>query len=115
MIHSAGLIRDNFIFRKSLDEFASVLPAKVSGFYYLDQMMGALCPEWVVAFSSMAGVTGNLGQADYAVANAFMDSYVTSYDQINNKTFLRVEFTDSRFSQTLLNQLATLERRGDAN
>ena len=92
VIHSAGLIRDNFIFKKSLDEFSSVLLAKVSGFYYLDQVMTPLHPDWIVSFSSIAGVIGNLGQADYAVANAFMDNYVTYHDQINNKPFLESNF-----------------------
>ncbi|WP_440217108.1 SDR family NAD(P)-dependent oxidoreductase [Chromobacterium piscinae] len=77
VIHSAGLIRDNFIIRKRVDEFASVLAPKVDGLVHLDEETKHLKLDFLLIFSSGAGVIGNVGQADYATANAFMDAYAS--------------------------------------
>jgi amino acid adenylation domain-containing protein len=75
IIHSAGIIRDNFIIQKSEDEFLNVLGPKVSGVINLDEVTGDLELDFFILFSSLSGVTGNPGQADYCTANAFMDAY----------------------------------------
>ncbi|MFP5392718.1 MAG: SDR family NAD(P)-dependent oxidoreductase [Gammaproteobacteria bacterium] len=77
ILHSAGVIRDNFIIRKSAEEFAAVLAPKVDGLVHLDEVTRAQPLEFFLLFSSGAGVTGNVGQADYAAANAFMDGYAS--------------------------------------
>jgi NADP-dependent 3-hydroxy acid dehydrogenase YdfG len=75
IIHSAGVIRDNFILRKTKDEFQEVLAPKVSGLVHLDQASKDLPLDFFILFSSGAGALGSIGQADYAAANAFMDAY----------------------------------------
>ncbi len=75
IIHSAGVIRDNFILKKTKDEFLEVLAPKVSGLVNLDQASNDLPLDFFILFSSIAGRLGNPGQADYAAANAFMDAY----------------------------------------
>ncbi|MGW1131212.1 SDR family NAD(P)-dependent oxidoreductase [Streptomyces griseoluteus] len=75
VVHSAGVIEDDFILRKSAQEFRGVLSPKVSGLVNLDEAIGDQDLDFLVAFSSGAAVTGNVGQADYAAANAFMDAY----------------------------------------
>jgi acyl transferase domain-containing protein/tryptophanase/acyl carrier protein len=75
IIHGAGVIRDNFILKKTKDELQEVLAPKVSGLVHLDQASKDLPLDFFILFSSTAGVTGNLGQADYSTANAFMDAY----------------------------------------
>ncbi|WP_166706504.1 MULTISPECIES: SDR family NAD(P)-dependent oxidoreductase [Bacillus amyloliquefaciens group] len=75
IIHSAGMTKDNFIVRKTTDEFDTVLAPKVTGLINLDE---ASCNEpldYFVCFSSVTGALGNVGQADYAVANGFMDGF----------------------------------------
>ncbi|MFI1223258.1 MULTISPECIES: SDR family NAD(P)-dependent oxidoreductase [unclassified Streptomyces] len=75
VIHSAGVIRDSFLLRKTREEATAVLAAKVHGTRLLDE---ALCEEpleFFALFSSLAGVLGNLGQADYAFGNAYQDHY----------------------------------------
>ena len=74
IIHSAGVVRDNFILKKSKEEFKNVLAPKVLGAINLDETTKALEVDFFVLFSSGAGMTGNLGQADYSTANAFMDA-----------------------------------------
>ena len=75
IIHSAGVIRDSFILKKNKAEFEQVLAPKVTGVMNLDRATQALELDLFVLFSSAAGATGNVGQADYAAANAFMDAF----------------------------------------
>ncbi|MCB2360151.1 SDR family NAD(P)-dependent oxidoreductase [Clostridium estertheticum] len=75
VIHSAGVIKDNFILNKNLEELKEVLAPKVSGTVNLDEGTNNINLDFFVLFSSMAGSLGNLGQADYSAANAFMDNY----------------------------------------
>ena len=75
IIHSAGVVRDNFIIKKTRQELHEVLAPKVSGVINLDNASKDLDLDLFVLFSSGAAVLGNLGQADYSVANAFMDAY----------------------------------------
>ncbi|WP_038741019.1 beta-ketoacyl reductase, partial [Burkholderia pseudomallei] len=76
VVHCAGVLRDNYLLRKSADEFAQVLAPKVRGTVNLDfATRDVRSLDFFVTFSSGAGVVGNPGQADYAVANAFMDAF----------------------------------------
>ncbi|WP_255298242.1 SDR family NAD(P)-dependent oxidoreductase [Brevibacillus dissolubilis] len=77
IIHSAGIIHDNFILKKTTDEWQNVLAPKVSGLLHLDEATKDIQLDFFVLFSSVAGEWGNPGQADYAVANAFLDAYAT--------------------------------------
>ncbi|MCP4112427.1 MAG: SDR family NAD(P)-dependent oxidoreductase [Desulfobacteraceae bacterium] len=77
IIHSAGIIRDNFIVKKTRAEMAAVFAPKVYGTLYLDETFKEENLDFFVMFSSMAGVTGNPGQSDYAFANSFMDSFAS--------------------------------------
>jgi FkbH-like protein len=75
VLHSAGVIRDNFIIRKDKEEFRQVLSPKVSGVYNLDEATKSLKLDFIALFSSTSGSLGNAGQGDYATANAFMDAF----------------------------------------
>lgn len=75
IIHAAGVIRDNFIIKKKMEEAEEVLSPKVKGLVNLDQASAGMRPEIFIMFSSITGVMGNAGQADYAAANGFMDAY----------------------------------------
>ncbi len=75
IIHCAGLVRDNFIIRKPMEEFQKVLAPKVDGTWYLDEESKDMPLKFFALFSSFTAVTGNMGQADYALANAFLDSF----------------------------------------
>lgn len=75
ILHSAGIVRDNFILKKTAQEMHEVLAAKVDGVINLDEASKELALDFFVIFSSLAAVLGNAGQSDYATANAFMDAY----------------------------------------
>ncbi|TQV86002.1 SDR family NAD(P)-dependent oxidoreductase [Aliikangiella coralliicola] len=75
IIHCAGMTSDNFIIKKSSEEFRQVLAPKVLGTYHLDQASRDLALDFFVLFSSAASWLGNVGQSDYAAANGFMDQF----------------------------------------
>ena len=75
IVHSAGVIADNLILKKTSAEFTQVLAPKVTGTFNLDQASRDVELDFLVLFSSIAGAFGNLGQADYAAANGFMNQF----------------------------------------
>ncbi len=80
ILHSAGLIKDNFLVNKSKEELKQVLAPKVAGTVNLDEASRDIALDLFVLFSSVASATGNVGQADYAAANGFMNSYADLRD-----------------------------------
>ncbi|WP_429865112.1 SDR family NAD(P)-dependent oxidoreductase [Bacillus thuringiensis] len=75
IIYGAGVISDSYILNKTVGEFTAVTAPKTRGLMILDRLTADLNLNWFVLFSSISGVFGNVGQADYAAANAFMDAY----------------------------------------
>ncbi|PEP89733.1 hypothetical protein CN582_29280 [Bacillus wiedmannii] len=82
ILHSAGVIRDNFIIKKTKEELEQVLAPKVKGLVNLDQASKEMDLDFLILFSSVSGGIGNIGQADYSIANAFMDSYATYRNEL---------------------------------
>lgn len=76
IIHSAGITRDNFIINKNKMELQKVFAPKVAGLVNLDEASKDMALDFFIVFSSLAAVNGNIGQADYAASNAFMDAYM---------------------------------------
>ncbi|MEV7775548.1 SDR family NAD(P)-dependent oxidoreductase [Kitasatospora sp. NPDC086791] len=75
IVHGAGVIRDGLLRGRTAEQCREVLAPKVAGLVNLDEASKDLDLDFLVAFSGLAGVFGNTGQADYAAANAFMDAY----------------------------------------
>ena len=80
VIHSAGLLRDGYLAKKTPADLRDVLAAKVAGVVYLDEATAGLELDCFIGFSSLAA-SGNPGQADYAAANAFMDAYAVRREE----------------------------------
>ncbi|MEV5432438.1 SDR family NAD(P)-dependent oxidoreductase [Streptomyces sp. NPDC052701] len=75
ILHAAGRTSDAFVLKKDAEQFVQVLAPKVAGLVHLDEATKDADLDFLVAFSSVAGALGNIGQADYAAANAFMDAF----------------------------------------
>ena len=75
IIHSAGVIRDAFIVKKTSEDMHAVLAPKIQGTLNVDEVWQAEPLDFFVLFSSTAATLGNIGQIDYAYANGFMDGY----------------------------------------
>lgn len=75
VIHSAGVLRDSYLKKKTRDEMSAVFAPKIHGTLHLDELTRSDALDLFVTFSSLAAVGGNVGQCDYAFANHFMDSF----------------------------------------
>nr|ASA76644.1 polyketide synthase [Pyxidicoccus sp. MCy9557] len=75
VIHSAGVIRDALLTKKTREDMQAVLAPKVRGVLNLDEALKDEPLDVFVLFSSLAAVIGNVGQADYSYANAFLDRF----------------------------------------
>lgn len=85
VIHCAGIIKDNYISKKTSNEVELVLAPKVAGLEYLDQSTAHLKLDYFITFSSIAGALGNVGQFDYSAANGYMDSYIHQRAELVNQ------------------------------
>jgi acyl transferase domain-containing protein/acyl carrier protein/ubiquinone/menaquinone biosynthesis C-methylase UbiE len=86
VIHSAGLLRDAFILKKTIEEINAVLAPKVNGTIHLDEATKDENLDFFIVFSSLAAVLGNVGQSDYSYANSFMADYVLMREQLRKET-----------------------------
>ena len=85
VIHSAGIIKDDFIIKKDFSVFKEVISPKIQGTINLYEATKEENLEFIVFFSSISASLGNMGQSDYAFANAFMnDSVVWFTNQSSN-------------------------------
>ena len=74
VVHAAGVLDDRTL--KNLDKASleAVLKPKVLGGWTLHELTLDQDLEFFICFSSIAAVFGSPGQANYAAANAFLDS-----------------------------------------
>ena len=85
ILHTAGVLRDGFLLKKSFAEFADVLRAKVHGTTLLDEATKDEPLDFFALFSSTAGAFGNVGQVDYSYANAFLDGFASLRERLRNE------------------------------
>jgi len=73
IIHGAGSLSDRRIEKKTIQDFLTVFGPKVSGLRNLLEVTPAGQLDFLVLFSSVVGFFGNIGQADYAMANEVLN------------------------------------------
>lgn len=84
IIWCAGILMDSLIMNKSILQIEAVLKPKIDAVILFDKVMHDLKLDFWILFSSISHL-GNLGQADYAVANSFLNSFSRYRSNMVNK------------------------------
>ena len=76
LVNNAGIVRDNLLVRMSDEEWQDVININLSSGFQLSRkiLRGMMKRKWgrIIGISSVVGVIGNAGQANYAAAKAGM-------------------------------------------
>ncbi|CAJ0609431.1 unnamed protein product [Cylicocyclus nassatus] len=75
VIHSAGILRDAVVEGQSSERFKEVFAPKGDGFDILEKLLNEYGHhlDYFIVMSSVTAICGNVGQLNYAVANAYLD------------------------------------------
>jgi acyl transferase domain-containing protein/NADPH:quinone reductase-like Zn-dependent oxidoreductase/acyl carrier protein len=74
VVHAAMVLDDGFLYQVDRERFQNVLRPKLAGSWNLHLLTRDCSLDFFVLFSSLTAVLGSPGQANYAAANAFLDS-----------------------------------------
>ncbi|MFJ2444464.1 type I polyketide synthase, partial [Streptomyces sp. NPDC087658] len=74
VVHAAGVLDDGILDRLTPERFEAVFRSKVASALLLDELTRDRELTAFVLFSSASAAVGNLGQANYAAANAVLDA-----------------------------------------
>lgn len=76
VIQGAMVLKDVLYEQMTTEDFNAVVNPKVAGTLNLHNTLGSSELDFFIALSSVAGVVGNRGQAAYAAANVFLDTFM---------------------------------------
>jgi 3-oxoacyl-[acyl-carrier protein] reductase len=85
LVNNAGITKDNLLMRMSNDEWDAVIDTNLRSVYYCTRAVvrPMMRNRWgrIISMSSIVGVTGNVGQANYAAAKAGIIAFTKSVAQ----------------------------------
>lgn len=78
---TAGMNEDSLFRNKELDSALQILKTKIVGLENFNKLTKSDELEFFIVFSSLASVIGNVGQTDYAYANAYLNYFASRRNQ----------------------------------
>lgn len=81
ILHGAGVLRDRLIADMTKQDFSEPLQVKLQGAWNLFNAAKCFGLKFFIALSSVVGVHGNLGQANYACANRALAALLHTWDR----------------------------------
>ena len=82
LVNNAGITKDNLLLRMSQEDFDSVIETNLRSAFLCTKssLRGMLKARWgrIISIASVAGITGNAGQANYAASKAGMIAFSKS-------------------------------------
>ena len=78
MLHAAGVLRDKMLRFMARDDLHVVCAPKAVAAAHIHSAMACAPHEALCMFSSVSSTFGNVGQANYSAANAYLDARVWS-------------------------------------
>lgn len=74
LVNNAGITRDGLLVRMKPDQFDAVVSTNLGGVFNMTQIVGAMMMRAkkgaIISLSSVVGISGNAGQANYAASKA---------------------------------------------
>lgn len=92
VIHAAGVMGGGLAELKTTEMVRNVFAPKIDGTLVLYQLLEKRPVDFVLLCSSIAAVTGALGQLDYCAANAFMDAFAHTWSALGENFVTSVNF-----------------------
>ncbi|MFD3705353.1 type I polyketide synthase [Nocardia sp. NPDC058658] len=74
VIHTAGVVEDALFTKHTPDDISKVFRPKADAAWHLHEATSGHTLSMFVMYSSIAGLLGNPGQANYSAANGFLDA-----------------------------------------
>jgi thioester reductase-like protein len=71
--HCVLVLKDGLMANMTHEDYLAPIRPKVNGAYHLDRLTRSQPLDYFIAFSSVANLVGNPGQANYVAANAYIE------------------------------------------
>ncbi|MBO0709315.1 MAG: 3-oxoacyl-ACP reductase FabG [Candidatus Dormibacteraeota bacterium] len=131
LVNNAGMVRDNLLLRMKTEDWEQVLRTDLTSAFHTTKavMMGMMRARWgrIVNMTSVVGIGGNAGQANYAAAKAGLIGFTKSIaKEIGSRSvtvnavapgYVRTDLTEGSLSQDMVKalvEMTPLRREGTA-
>jgi len=108
LVNNAGITADNLLARMSLDDWERVLRTNLTGAFALTKevIRGMMKKRWgrVISVSSVVGMMGNAGQANYAAAKAGLIGFSKSLARELGSRSITVNVVAPGYVQTAMTE-----------
>ena len=131
LVNNAGAVRDNLLLRMKTEDWEQILHTDLTSAFHTTKavMMGMMRARWgrIVNMTSVSGITGNAGQANYAAAKAGLIGFTKSIAKemgsrgitVNAVApgYVRTELTEGSLTEDMVKalvEMTPLKREGTA-